>query len=482
MLFHSYQFLVFLVVVAGVHTVLPLRWRWLWLLAASYVFYAAWRAEYLLLIVASTTFDYAVALALDRADRPIRRRLLLAASLAANLTLLGTFKYFNFFADSFESLARRMGMEYLAPHLDVLLPVGISFYTFQSMSYTIDVYRRRVPAERHAGMFALFVAFFPQLTAGPIGRAKELLPQLKRTASFDYERTRSGLALLLWGFFKKIVIADRLAIVVNFVYANPERCPGPLLILGTVFFAFQIYCDFSGYTDIARGCARIFGVELMKNFDRPYFATSINDFWRRWHISLTTWFRDYLYIPLGGNRSGRRRWIVNIVVVFLISGLWHGANWTFVVWGLVHALVYLGERAIGWANAGDENRSRASQFAHVGVTFVVVSLAWVFFRSVSVEQALYTLEHMAYGWSAVIDPASLARWLGAMDVSGRWLVLSISLVVFLVAIEKVLGNREWETVVLARPQWQRWAIYVTLALAILNLGTTNELPFVYYQF
>ena len=478
MLFNSAEFLVFFAVVASGYFALPHRARWLWLLAASYFFYGSWRVEYLGLILISTAVDYGVGLGLHRTQGTGARRSLLVLSLVVNLGLLFTFKYFNFFVSSIESVVASAGMDYLIPHLTLLLPVGISFYTFQTLSYTLDLYRGEIPAERHAGRFALFVAFFPQLVAGPIERARRLLPQLAEKHDFEYARVRSGLILMLSGLFKKMVIADRLGVVVDFVYGSPERCPGPLLALGTVFFAFQIYCDFSGYTDIARGCARVLGIELMKNFNRPYVARSISDFWRRWHLSLTTWFRDYVYVPLGGNRSGRRRWVLNVAAVFLLSGLWHGANWTFVIWGAIHATFYFVERL--WQKTREF--SIAIEGFRLAATFFLVCIAWVFFRAESISDAWYIVLSMTEGWLQSASYSEIASLLPAMDISAPAFCVSGALILFLVGVETYQGERDIEDVIAARPQWLRWSIYIALVMAIWNLGITHETPFVYFQF
>lgn len=336
MLFNSLQFLLFLPVVVALYFATPHRFRWALLLLASYYFYAAWRPEYLLLIIASTLVDYLCALRMGRLESRRRRKKYLVLSLGSNLGLLFGFKYLTFFNESTRAVFDQLNIFYGVPTFEILLPVGISFYTFQTLSYTIDVYRGARPPERHLGIFALYVSFFPQLVAGPIERSTRLLPQFFQHHGFDAGRVQSGLRLILWGFFKKIVIADRLAVYVNAVYANPSAYDGPSLLLATYFFAFQIYCDFSAYSDIAIGSARVMGFELMQNFRRPYFARSIQEFWQRWHISLSTWFRDYVYLPLGGNRVPTWRWYTNLLLVFLVSGLWHGANWTFVVWGALH--------------------------------------------------------------------------------------------------------------------------------------------------
>jgi D-alanyl-lipoteichoic acid acyltransferase DltB (MBOAT superfamily) len=354
MLFNSIQFLIFFPVIATIYFLLPHRYRWLLLLVGSYYFYMSWKPEYIILILASTLIDYSVGLKLGSESRPAIRRRWLLLSLVTNLGLLFSFKYFNFFNDSFRQLFQMANLSYPVPALNVLLPVGISFYTFQTLSYTIDVYRGKIQPERHLGVFALFVSFFPQLVAGPIERSGNLLPQFYQKTAVDYERIISGLQRMTWGFFKKVVIADRLALLVNTVYNHPTEFSGMPLIIATYAFGFQIYCDFSAYSDIAIGAARVMGFDLMENFRQPYYARSIPEFWRRWHISLSTWFRDYVYLPLGGNRVKLPHWVFNILVVFVVSGLWHGANWTFVIWGALHGIFMVGTflGQLVWANIG----------------------------------------------------------------------------------------------------------------------------------
>jgi alginate O-acetyltransferase complex protein AlgI len=338
MLFNSIQFLIFFPIVVILWFQLPQKWRNIFLLLASYYFYMCWKTEYLVLILLSTGVDYFAALKIQKSARMKKKKALLYLSLLINLGLLFGFKYFNFFSESMESFFKHINIFYETPHFQVLLPVGISFYTFQTLSYTIDVYRSKTHAEKNFIDFALYVSFFPQLVAGPIERSYRLLPQIKKKHTFSRVRLYSGLRLMLWGFFQKVVIADRLAYYVNEVYNHSDLYHGWTIWVATFFFAFQIFCDFSGYTDIARGAARILGYDIMLNFRRPYFARSIRDFWQRWHISLSTWFRDYVYIPLGGNRVVRWRWYYNLLLTFVISGLWHGANWTFLFWGALHGL------------------------------------------------------------------------------------------------------------------------------------------------
>lgn len=306
----------------------------------------SWKPEFIILIILSTIIDYFAGLKIYGSKSIKIKRLFLCFSIISNLGLLFAFKYFNFFSDSFRALLQQFSIPMDPITLKVILPVGISFYTFQTMSYTIDVYREKIGAQKHLGIFAVYVSFFPQLVAGPIERATNLLPQFFEKHNFEYKRAADGLKLMLWGFFKKVVVADRLSSIVNIVYNDPTSFTGTPLILATIFFAFQIYCDFSGYSDIAIGAAQIMGFRLMDNFKRPYFSRSISEFWKRWHISLSTWFKDYLYIPLGGNRVAIPRWYANLFIVFLVSGLWHGANWTFVIWGALHGIYLILEMVL----------------------------------------------------------------------------------------------------------------------------------------
>ncbi len=403
MLFNSPEFLLFLPLVFAAYWAVNrlkegLRVQNVLLLAASYVFYGWWDWRFLGLIAFSTAVDWAVGLQIARANRgevaeggrSRAAKAWLAVSLAVNLGLLGYFKYANFFIDSWVEVWAAAGVTMHASSLQVILPVGISFYTFQTLSYSIDIYRRQLEPTRNFIDFAAFVSFFPQLVAGPIERASALLPQIQRRRTFDYDQAVSGLRLILWGMFKKVVVADTCAIYVNDIFANYEIYSGPTLVLGAVYFAFQIYGDFSGYSDIAIGTARLFGIQLMTNFRTPYFARDIAEFWRRWHISLSTWFRDYLYIPLGGSRVGKWTAVRNTFAIFLVSGLWHGANWTFVVWGGIHALLFLPLLLTGRnrRNTGDiVGWPSLRELAGMAGTFAAVTVAWVFFRADSVGEA-----------------------------------------------------------------------------------------------
>jgi alginate O-acetyltransferase complex protein AlgI len=481
MVFTSPEFVLFCAVFFPAFFLLPHRWRWIWMLGASYFFYAFGSGAYVLLIVFSTFVDYTAARLIERSENRGRRRLLLALSLATNLGVLFTFKYYNFFVGSFNAALDLVRLPHAAPTSSLLLPIGISFYTFQSMAYTIDVYRRVVPAERHAGIFATYIAFFPQLVAGPIERAANILPQLRQRAAFDPERTISGLRLILWGVFKKIVIADRLAIYVNAVYAEPRAYTGEPLIMATIFFAFQVYCDFSAYSDIAVGLARIMGINLMLNFRQPFFARSVREFWSRWHISLSTWFRDYLYISIGGNRVAFPRYLLNLMVVFVVSGLWHGAAWTFVIWGALHGLYVVGEAVHGRLKLPRLPRSPAGTLIGMAFTFALVVFAFIFFRAASMSDALY----IAGAWFQLGSFGDLAEpFAGGLMAPRAEFLFSIGLLAFLFFIDALDARYGLEHVFERAPILVRWSAYYMLGGLVMFSGLygTGVQEFIYFQF
>lgn len=378
MIFHSLDFAVFFIVTCAVYWVLPHRWQNVFLVAAGCVFYGYVHPWFLLPLVFSATIDYLAAMQMER--RPAGKRAFLLASLISNLGLLGFFKYFNFFIDNVDAAASALGLDFSRPALQIILPVGISFYTFQALSYTIDVYRGRIPARRSYLTVATFVTFFPPLVAGPIERASHLMPQIERPRRFEPELARDAIFLILWGYFKKLVIADNLGVIVSKVFSIRE--PGfEMLWAGVFAFAIQIYADFSAYSDIARGVARWFGFELIRNFDHPYLARGPADFWRRWHISLSSWFRDYVYIPLGGSRSGPARRAFNLIATFLLSGLWHGASWNYVLWGLYHGVLVAASRAIDPITPRTPSRFHAALAPlQIAGTFALVTFGWLLFR------------------------------------------------------------------------------------------------------
>jgi alginate O-acetyltransferase complex protein AlgI len=409
-LFNSFQFLIFFIFVWVLVLVTRGTVRRVIILIASYYFYMCWSTRYIWVIWGITLLDYVAGLEIEKAEKPSLRRFYLYLSLFCNIGLLVFFKYFNFLTGSVGSGARLFGIHYDPPLMSILLPVGLSFHTFQAMSYTIEVYRRKVPAEKNLLQYALYVAFFPQMVAGPIERPSELLPQFHREPRITLAGVQSGLVQAAWGLFKKIVIADNVADFVKLVYGTPRQYNGTAFMLATTLFALQIYCDFSGYTDMALGLARMMGYDLRINFRQPYFSRSVGEFWHRWHISLSTWFRDYVYIPLGGNRVRLPRYYFNVLVTFAISGLWHGANWTFVVWGFLHGFYLIAAQVIGPYAA---RVSRALHLDHLPrlvnaarmlVTFGVVTFAWIFFRANNLGDAWYIARHLL-SWH--FDPSML---------------------------------------------------------------------------
>ncbi len=481
MLFNSFQFFVFFPIVTLAYFVLPHRLRWVWLLAASCYFYMVFVPVYILILFFTIAVDYAAGILIEKAEGRTKR-LLLTASILGNIGVLAFFKYFNFFETNLAALAAALDWNYPLQLLTVALPLGLSFHTFRSMSYTIEVYRGNFHAERHPGLFALYVMFYPELVAGPIERPQNLLPQFRERHAFDYERVTDGLMLMAWGFFKKLVIADRLADFVNPIYNQPAGYPGVALALATILFAYQIYCDFSGYSDIATGAAQVMGFKLMRNFDRPYFAGSIADFWRRWHISLSTWFRDYLYVPLGGNRVNKWRWQLNLFLTFLVSGLWHGANWTFVAWGALHGLYLLlsiwtsGIRMrIARVLGVDSSLSLVGPLQTVA-TFSLVSLAWIFFRANTIQDAFLIIQHIfsASGYSSTIGEA-LLTYLNMSKVG----IVSL---IFLTTVELFQSRGSIRVMIRQQPAWFRWAGYYLLVMSILLLGKFSDQRFIYFQF
>ncbi|NGX83041.1 MBOAT family O-acyltransferase [Aequorivita sp. KMM 9714] len=396
MLFNSIDFAIFFPIFFVVYWIVAkkLTLRNAFLLASSYLFYGWWDWRFLFLILFSSIVDFTIGQKIYAATNKRVRKNYLLVSLLINLGLLGYFKYTNFFIDSFINSFRFFGGEMDSFTLQIILPVGISFYTFQTLSYTIDIYRDRIKPTKDRLSFFTFVAFFPQLVAGPIERASHLLPQFFKTYNFDYKAFKSGLLLMAFGLFKKMVIADRLAIVVNEVYGNPTGHSGQDLIIATVFFAFQIYCDFSGYSDIAIGISRMLGFNLMKNFDTPYFSTSITEFWRRWHISLSTWFRDYVYIPLGGSRNGDYRTYFNLFVVFVVSGLWHGAAINFVIWGAIHGVIIVVEKALSNTALKVNRKPLIPSVFFKFFTFGIVCFAWIFFRANTFADSVYIVKNL----------------------------------------------------------------------------------------
>ncbi len=479
MLFNSFAFLAFFAVLAVLYYAVPSRFRWLLLLVASYYFYSTFQLVYMLLLAYATAVAYVAGIAVARDDP--NRRMILAVAIVAELAVLVLFKYADFLLGSVESVlapltdpAQRIAL----PRLEWILPAGLSFFTFSCISYIVDCYRGTIAPERHAGRLAVYVAFFPKLIAGPIERATAFLPQLSAGVRFDPLTVTFGLQLLLWGLFKKVVIADRLADFVNTGFTNPDFQSPVALLIAVYFYAFQIYCDFSGYSDIAIGMAAILGFQLRENFRRPYLSRSIAEFWgQRWHISLANWFRDYLYIPLGGNRVSRQRWYVNQMTVFLISGIWHGANWTFLVWGGLNGLYQVLYYMLGGARSRTASVLPAWLWSVAGIllTFHLVLVSWVFFRADSIAQAWKILTKL--GAAASNFPMLLAayNW-----TTGFW--LSLGLIVFLILVEILDEFRSLWGWLAERPTALRWGFYYAVLGSLLVVGQWNMGQFVYMQF
>lgn len=479
--FNSLAFSLFLPLVFSLYWLLrqyPLIVQNSCILLASYIFYGWWNWRFLFLIFTISLIAFTAGKALDATDNQNRRRVLLAISLGANLGILAFFKYYGFFAESFQTSLQELGMHLELRTIQVVLPVGLSFYTFQALSYVIDVYQRKVTPTREMVAFFAYVGFFPQLVAGPISRASQLLPQFLAKRQFNAEEAKDGLRQILWGLFKKMVIADNLVPTVEIIYRDYNQYSGAILLLGTMYFAIQVYCDFSGYSDIAIGTARLFGFRLTRNFAFPYFSRNMAEFWHRWHISLSTWFRDYLYIPLGGSRTRTTaRHLVNLIVTFTVSGLWHGANWTFIIWGLLHGLYYvplvLSSRHKAYANGVAAGRLLPSprEAVQMTSTFLLTLFAWIFFRANSLSHA-----------SGIIGRLWGSNWLEWPQNQATNLLSGLPYVLALLVIEWGQRDKQHALQIEALPVWVRWATYYGVVLAIFFCSATDHVPFIYFQF
>ena len=489
MVFNSFEFLLFYPIVLLLYFTLPKKYRWTMLLAASAFFYLYWSVKLIFLILFTIVISYTAAILIEKyKDNLALKRTCLVVTLVACFGVLFFFKYFNFLADSVVSVANLFGAGWEDFSLNLILPVGISFYTFQTLSFVIDVYRGKVPAERHFGYYALYVTFFPQLVAGPIERPENLIPQLHADHTFSWDNAIPGLRKMFIGFFKKVVVADLIATYVNAVYNAPDTARGLSVMVATMLFAVQIYCDFSGYTDIAIGCSEIMGIKLMQNFDRPYISTSIREFWKRWHISLSSWFQDYLYFPLGGSRCSRPRHLFNLAVVFLVSGLWHGAAWTFVIWGALHAFYQIvgillkGPKANLYAKLGiDENAEWVKRMRQV-ITFILVDFAWMFFRANNFSDLAVLMKKLFTDWEW--SYAYIADSFAAMDMS----VLAVGIVLVAIYImnrmditnltpEPIEGGRS--VMASVKYTYLLWIIAVAWMLLLIGDGASS---FIYFQF
>jgi len=470
MLFNSFEFALFLPIVFLLYWFVfnkQVKWQNLFLLIVGYIFYGWWDWRFLLLIAFSTTLDFCIGVQLDKTDNAKKRKLIFSLSCLVNLGFLGFFKYYNFFVDNFVSIVESLGFHPAINILRIILPVGISFYTFQSLSYTADVYFKKIKPTTDFILFAAFISFFPQLVAGPIERAINLLPQFENKRQFNYEKAQQGMQQILWGLFKKIVIADSLSVYVDQIFGNYQSLPGSTLLLGAIYFSIQIYCDFSGYSSIAIGVAKLFGFTLMQNFSYPYFSKNVAEFWRNWHISLSTWFRDYVYIPLGGSRGIRSRIALNTLIVFSLSGLWHGANWTFVVWGLLNGLFIIPIIFLS-RNKKEKPSNFILDTAKTVFTFFLITLIWIFFRSQNITQAFQYL-NILFSKSLFTYPIQ------------HGMALALPLILLLFLIELIRKNNVQILQPKQFPVFARWGVYLIMIITCLVFFKQNQ-AFIYFQF
>jgi len=486
MLFNSIDFAIFLPIVFILYWYVAhknLKWQNFLIVAASYLFYGWWDWRFLSLIIFSTAVDYLIGRSLEKEEHQSKRKVLLWISILVNLGFLGFFKYYNFFLDNFVTVFSLFGQTINPQGLNIILPVGISFYTFQTLSYTIDVYRKKLEPTKDFIAFSAFVSFFPQLVAGPIERASNLLPQFYKKRNFEYHKAVDGLMQILWGLFKKVVIADNCAEYANIIFNNSADYSGSTLVLGALFFTFQIYGDFSGYSDIAIGTSRLFGFNLMQNFNFPYFSRDIAEFWRRWHISLSTWFRDYLYIPLGGSRGSTWMKIRNTFIIFIVSGFWHGANWTFIVWGALNAIYFLpllltknNRNNIDTVAKGKYLPS-IKDFSFILLTFSLTVFAWIFFRAENIGHAISYI-------SGILSPSimSMPNFTNSGRIKFESILTVFSVIIFII-IEWTGREEQYAIAKLAKTKTKRlrWSVYLIIILAIVFLSGSSQ-DFIYFQF
>jgi alginate O-acetyltransferase complex protein AlgI len=478
MLFNSFEFLLFFPIVTLLYFLIPHKYRWFLLLSASCFFYSFFKWEYIFILIFTIIIDYFAGIWIGQSEGK-KRKMALAVSLVANLGVLAMFKYYYFIIDNMNAIAFKVGVhEQYSPLWQFALPIGLSFHTFQAMSYTIEVYRGNQKVERNFGIYALYVMFYPQLVAGPIERPQNVLYQFYENHKFDYDRVKSGLRLMLWGMFKKVVIADNLSVFVDKIYNDAEHYQGLPIVVATLFFSIQIYCDFAGYSDIALGSARVMGFDLMKNFNRPYFAKNISEFWKRWHISLSTWFRDYLYIPLGGNRVPTYRRYFNLFITFMISGLWHGASWNFVIWGALHG-IYL---VIGQITKETQqkvfgliNNKTISNIIENLITTSLVIFAWIFFRAKTFSEAKYIIKNFFVKSSHSVQ--DIINLIGEKEL----VVILVGLLVLQV-VEWMQRTKDMGAWAEGLPRWKRWGIYYFLLAFLITFGYFGEVQFIYFQF
>ena len=488
--FNSIEFLIFYPIVLLLNYIVPLKYRWIALLAFSYYFYMSWNPSLIFLILFTTLVSWVCSLIIEKTDKQAVKKLCITVTLLICLGVLFFFKYYNFLANSFSALLTLFGTPNTDFTLNLILPVGISFYTFQTLSYAIDVYRGDVKTERHFGYYALFVVFFPQLVAGPIERPDNLIPQLKAEHKWNNEDALAGFKRMVVGFFKKVVVADLLANYVNVIYNDVENATGLGVVIASVMFAVQIYCDFSGYTDIAIGCARVMGYRLMQNFDRPYCAKSIKEFWNRWHLSLSTWFRDYLFFPLGGSRCSTLKRYRNVMIVFLVSGLWHGADWTYVIWGALHGVyqvlgyITINARKKMFEKFGWNWDSKWHGMLQTAVTFVLADFAWIFFRANNTAELGVLLNRLFTSWSV-----PMSEVFDTMGLTLTGAVISVLSVAIMVILDRLVRHNEQpqpdgtlrSTLAISNGKSlvYVWAIIIAWMVLLAGDGSSS---FIYFQF
>lgn len=495
MTFNSPNFLIFFPIIALIYFLITPRFRWMWLLVSSYYFYMCWNPKHIIIIIFSTIVTYITGLLIHKSNSIINKKksifyknFFLVSCLLINLGILFLFKYYNFFSSIVIKLGASLDLTINFPTFDYMLPVGISYYTFQVISYLMDIYRNDIEPEKNLGKYALFVSFFPSIVAGPIEKAKNMIPQYNSVHKFEYNRVKNGLLQMLWGYFKKAIIADRIAFLVNTVFNDPSKYFGYQIVIATLMFTLQIYCDFSGYSDIAIGCAKVMGFSLTTNFKEPYFATSIKDFWKKWHISLTSWFRDYLYIPLGGNRKGKFRTQINVMIVFLVSGLWHGAALTYILWGFLHGAFQVIENLL---NPLKENiirrfkintNSFSYKFGQILFTFLLVNFAWIFFRANSIHDIKIIFKNMFVNNPWVFTDGSLFN----LGLNPSEFILSIISIIILIVIDYLKTKYDLLDELSKQNIVFRWCIYIIAVLSILLFGVYGSgysaQQFIYSQF
>ena len=490
MLFNSFQFLIFFIMVSIIYFIVPYKKRWIFLLSSSYIFYMVWNPILIILLIFSTFINYVAGIRIYIADKNKNyknKKLYLILCLMINFGLLFIFKYLGFINEIITDILLKLNIKYSVPEYNIILPMGISFYTFQVSAYTIDIYKNKIKPLRHYGKFSLFISFFPQLVAGPIERSQNLIPQFYKKHYPSLKRTIMGLKIMLWGYFKKVVIADRAAIAVNTIFNSYESYTGLYYIIAMILFTFQIYCDFSGYSDIAIGSAKIMGFNLMRNFERPFFSLKIKEFWRRWHISLSTWFSDYVYIPLGGSRVGKIKYYRNIMITFLLSGLWHGAAWTFVIWGGLHGLyIIIDDITLNFRNKikniFDFESNLFFRFFSIVFTFTLVVYAFMFFRANRVYDAFYITKNMFSDFNLYLKPQYLYEVITNIGINIYELIILV-LAIFIMILSESIFGKDIHINIMKKSSILEVIFYSVITIFILAAGVYyNAGQFIYFQF